>query len=213
MNGENETMKRFLLSALLMGIGCAACSLAAAQTMTFHADGAFAQASFLINNTEVKLAVFLGTDTSGAPSTFLTYNSFAENPDGSATSTSGFGVIPNEAFVAHSLQHFTLNVDTSQINGFSASTCIFPPPTFTLTCTDGSPVGPIQVDWLENGITTSKGFQHLSSTSGSFTELMDLNQDQSSATATGSYLGSRFTDSGLAIVGKSHQSSITTTRN
>ncbi|HXB20227.1 MAG TPA: hypothetical protein VNV88_02540 [Candidatus Solibacter sp.] len=206
-------MKRFLLSALLIGFGLVAVhGPAAAQTETFHARDAFAQTHFDVSGGEVDISVFRGPDGSGGTNTFLSYGSFVENPDGSATSTSGFGVIPSSAFDAQTLQHVTLNVDTSQVAGFRATTCIFSV-TFTVTCTDGSPLGLIQIDWQPNGASSTKSVQHLSFTSGPFTRHLDFDQDESSADASGSYLGSSFTDPGRALVGKARDSTVSITRN
>jgi hypothetical protein len=206
-------MKRFLSSALLIAFGLVAVhGLAGAQTTTFHARDQFAQTHFEINGAQVDISVFHGPAGPAGTNTFLSYGSFAENPDGSATFMSGFGVIPDSAFDAQNLQHFSLNVDTSQVSGFRASTCIFSV-SFTFTCTDGSPLGPIQIDWQPNGINSTKSIQHVSFTSGSFTKRLDFDQDESSADATGSYLGSNFTDPGRALIGKARDSVVTITRN
>jgi len=206
-------MKRFLLAALLIGFGLVAMhGLAAAQTETFHARDAFAQTHFDVNGGQVDISVFRGPDGAGGANTFLSYGSFVEDPDGSATFTSGFGVVPSSAFDAQSLQHVTLNVDTSQVSGFRASTCIFSV-TFTITCTDGSPLGPVQIDWRPNGATSSTSVQHITFTSGPSTSRLDFDQDESSADATGSYLGSNFTDPGRALIGKARDSTVRITRN
>jgi hypothetical protein len=55
--------------------------------------------------------------------------------------------------------------------------------------------------------------EHLGFTSGAFTKKLDSNQDEASADATGSYLGTNFTDPGMASVGKARDSSISITRN
>jgi len=209
-------MKQLLLSAFLAGLGiAAACSPASAQTVTFHGNDAFAQSHFVANGAPVDLFIFSSKDQStGATTIFLDYGSFVENPDGSATSTSGFGMIPSSAFTANNLQHFTLDVDTSQVPGFRATTCIFGgPPTFGITCTDGSPLGLIQVEWQPNGFSSDKMIQHLAFASTPFTRKLDFDQDDSSADATGTYLGAAFTDLGRASMGKARDSSITITRN
>jgi hypothetical protein len=88
-------MKQILRSALLIGFGiAAACSSAYAQTVTFHGNDAFAQTHFVANGAPVELFIFSSKDQSNGTSIFLDYGSFVENPDGSATSTSGFGMIP-----------------------------------------------------------------------------------------------------------------------
>src|SRR2546421_10451503 len=103
-------MKRLVLFAFLVGFGiAAACSPAHAQTTTFHGNDAFAQTHFVVNGAPVDLSVFSSKNQSTGTSIFLDYASFVENPDGSATFTSGFGLIPSSAFTANNLQHFTLN--------------------------------------------------------------------------------------------------------
>jgi len=215
-NGEKEIiMKRLVLFAFLVGFGiAAACSPAQTQTTTFHGNDAFAETHFVVNGAPVDLFMFSSTNQSTGTSVFLSYGSFVENPDGSATSSSGIGLIPSSAFTANNLQHFTLDVDTSQVAGFRATTCIFGgPPAFTITCTDGSPLGPIHVDWQPNGFSTNKMIQHGSFTFGPFTGKTDFNQDDSSADATGSYFGTNFTDPGRASMSKARDSSIRMTRN
>ena len=205
-------MKRFLLSALFIGFGLfAACNLADAQTTTFHGRDEFAQTGFEITGGEVGISVFRGPDGAGGTHTFLDYDSFVENPDGSATFTFGVGLIPSEAFDAHTLQHYTLNVDTSQVSGFRAETCTFA--NFTETCTQGSPLGVIQVSWQQNGVSSSSKIRHLSFTSGAFTRRLDDDEDESSADAAGTYLGTSFTDLGRASMGKARDLSVSITRN
>lgn len=208
-------MKQLLLSAFFVGLGIAAvCGPASAQTVTFHGNDAFAETHFVANGAPVDLFIFSSKDQSTGTTIFLDYGSFVENPDGSATSTSGFGMIPSSAFTANNLQHFTLDVDTSQVSGFRATTCIFGgPPTFGITCSDGSPLGLIHVEWQQNGFSSDKMIQHSTFTSTPFTGKLDLDQDDSSADATGSYLGANFADLGRASMGKARDSSITITRN
>lgn len=205
-------MKRVLAAVFFIGFGLfIACGLAAAQTTVFHGNDATAQTGFQIPGGEVGISVFRGPDGAGGTNTFLDFGSFVENPDGSGSSTFGFGVIPESAFDAHTLQHVRLNVDISQISGFRVTTCTFTPTTFT--CADGGSVGSIQVDWQQNGISSSRSIQHSTFTSGPFTRKFDTDEDISSADATGTYFGTSFTDSGRASVGKARNATVTITQN
>jgi len=205
-------MKRLVSSMLFIGFGLfAACGLVAAQATTFHGNDATAQTHFAVPGGGVDIFVFRGPDGAGGTNTFLDFGRFVENPDGSGSSTFGFGVIPNSAFDANTLQHVTLNVDISQISGFRVTTCTFTPTTFT--CADGGSVGPIQVDWQQNGISSSRSIQHSTFTSGPFTRKLDTDEDLSSADASGTYFGTSFTDTGRASVGKARQSDLTITSN
>lgn len=205
-------MKRVLSAVFFIGFGLfAACGPAAAQATTFHGNDATAQTHFQIPGGEVDIFVFRGPDGAGGTNTFLDFGRFVENPDGSGSSTFGFGVIPESAFDAHTLQHVTLNVDVSQISGFRVTTCTFT--TTTFTCANGGSVGPIQVDWQPNGISSSRTIEHSTFTSGPFTRKLDTDEDRDSADATGTYFGTSFTDPGRASVGKARLSTLTITQN
>ena len=204
-------MKRVLSAVFLIGFGLVAtCGLAAAQATTFHGNDATAQTHFQIPGGGVDISVFRGPDGAGGTNTFLDFGSFVENPDGSGSFTSGFGVIPDSAFDAHTLQHVTLNVDVSQITGFRVSTCTFTRTTFT--CSSGGSVGPIQVDWQQNGISSSRSIRHSTFTFGTFTRKFDTDEDINSADAAGTYFGTSFTDSGRASVGKAREATVTITQ-
>lgn len=207
-------MKRLILFALPIALGLFAVMTAYAQNATFNAKDEFAQTSFEANGAGAGLSVFRGPDGSGGTQTFLDYSSFQANPDGSFTFTDGHGMIPNEAFRADTVQHFSLNADTSQIAGFQATTCTVSfSPTFTETCTDGTPEGPIQVDWQQSETSSIHSIEHLTSTSGPFTRKLDFDEDVSSADASGTFFGAAFSDRFFARIGKAHDSSITITRN
>lgn len=205
-------MKRVLLCSLCIVLGFSVV-LAHAQNATFNAKDEFAQTDFEVNGMEADVFLFRGPNGSGGSQTFLDFGTFRENPDGSFTFSDGHGIIPNEAFKADSLQHFSLNVDTSQVAGFQATTCtvsFFP---FRETCVNGSPEGPIQVDWQQNQASSTRSIEHLTSTFGSFTRKLNFDEDVSSADATGTFFGGAFSDFGFARIGKAHDSSITITRN
>jgi hypothetical protein len=203
-------MKRVLLISLSVALQLSAV-LSHAQN-TFHAKQEDAQVNFDVNGVETDLFLFRGPGGPSGSQTFLDYASFTENPDGSATFTDGHGVIPNEAFTANTLQHFSLNVDTSQVSGFQATSCTVSfSPAFTETCID-APRGIIQIDWQANGGSSTHDIRHFTSTSGPFMRKFDIDGDDSTADATGTFLGSSFTDLGRARIGKARDSTVTITR-
>jgi hypothetical protein len=204
-------MKRFLLFSLSIALQFSA--VVGHTQNTFHGTQEVAQANLEVNGVETDLFLFRGPSGPSGSQTFLDYGSFIENPDGSFTFTDGHGVIPNDAFTANTLQHFSLNVDTSQVSGFKATSCTVSfSPTFHETCVDGTPLGIIQIDWQLNGGSSTHEIQHLTSSSGPFTRKFDIDEDDSTADATGTFMGSSFTDLGRARIGKARDSTVSITR-
>lgn len=204
-------MKRFLLFSLFIALQLSAV-LGHAQN-TFHGSQEVAQTNLDVNGVETDLFLFRGPNGPNGTQTFLDYASFSENPDGSFTFTDGHGVIPNEAFTANTVQHFSLNVDTSQVSGFQATSCTVSfSPTFNESCVNGTPLGVIQIDWQANGGSSTHDIRHSTFASGPFTRKFDIDDDEVSADATGTFLGSTFTDLGRARIGKSRDSTVTITR-
>jgi hypothetical protein len=197
-------MKHHFLFALLLAF--AVCGAANGQrTTTYHAKGAFAQSNF----TNISLSVYTG-DESYNGQNFLIYSTFQENPDGSYSFGSGDGFIPNSAFIANNVEQMSLNVDTSQVSGFNASTCVVQfEPSYTYTCTAG-PYGVIQVNWQANGNSSSSTKSNFQGTEGPYSIHTIDDSDYSSANATGTFLGTSVTDYGSEI-GTSHGSQVSIT--
>lgn len=198
------TLQAILAVALLFLIQQ---STARAQsTTTYTASGAFAQTFFTANNSSVTLFVGRGCIVLPCSSggTFIYW--FAYNSDGSVTE--GDGIIPDGAFQATTLQHMSLNVDTSQVHGFNTTTCTFSGGIFT--CTNG-PFGVMQADWQATEQSSSSNKQDTTTTMGPFTTKTHDDQSVTSGEATGAFLGTAFSDNGGATLGtnKSHTASIT----
>lgn len=196
-------MKLHFLSALLLAFTL---HLNAQTTTTYHGKGAFAQSNF----PNISLSVYSGDNSfNGQP--FLLYSTFAANPDGSYTFSSGDGFLPASDFSANNVTQMSLNVDTSQLSGFNASTCIvYFVPTYSFTCSAG-PYGVIQVNWQKNGSYSSTTKSNQMGTDGPFsTHFLDDSQ-YSSANATGTFLGTSVVDYGSMIC-TSHGSTIMITK-
>ena len=203
-------MKRFLLLSLSIALQFSAV-MGHAQN-TFQAKQEVAQANLEVNGVETDLFLFRGPNGPHGSQTFLDYASFSENPDGSFSFTDGHGIIPNAAFTANTVQHFFLNIDTSQVSGFQATTCTVSfSPTFNETCVD-APRGVIQIDWQANGGSSTHDIRHFTSRSGPFTRKFDIDGDEVSADATGTFLGGTFTDLGRASIGKARDLTVTIMR-
>lgn len=195
-------------SLSLAAVVCLFSSLLAAQSTTsFHssAEAAFALAN--VNGTFIEIEVNRG-DTSAFLETFAT----TSNPDGSVTSTDQFGTIPNADFVNNGLQHMSLNVDTSQVPGFKSVTCTASfTPFFTETCGQG-PLGIIQVNWINNRITTTSFLEEQHLTEGGLEVHKHIDSDATSANASGSYLGLSFPVADLANIQLNRDTTITITQ-
>jgi hypothetical protein len=88
----------------------------------------------------------------------------------------------------------SLSVDTSQIAGFQAETCnVIFQPTYTSTCTPG-PFGLIQLDWQQNGYSSTITKQNLTWTNGPVTSSMRSDSTFASGDATGTFLGTAVVD-------------------
>lgn len=154
---------------------------------TFHADGIFAGLFVSNNGASMFLNVTRGNELTGEQSTFLFYDSFTPTPDG-FISTFGSGLIPSDSFTGGSPARLALNVDTSQVPSFTATTCTFSLTNFTSTCT-GGPEGLINVEWKQDG---NFSFHSVATTQQSFfqaTMQFHGESDQGSATVNGSLLG------------------------
>jgi hypothetical protein len=134
------------------------------------------------------------------------------NPDGTTTTVIGFGNIPNDAFTNQGPSKMSLDVDTSQVAGFSNTTCIFTP---DFTCSP-SPGGPVQIAWRANGLLSEAGTSHSVNTTGPVTEKINGYGSASSADAQGSVLGFTISSTGSAFeagISSGHTHTITITKN
>jgi hypothetical protein len=181
-------MKRNTLLILLLA--SALLVVADAQTTIFKNSGAYARSNF------PNIGVFVGNGefAGGTNQPFLNYSTFTPNPDGSYSYSSGYGNIPNSAFTAKNVDRMSLNVDTSQIAGFQAETCnVIFQPTYSSTCTAG-PFGVIQLDWQQNGYSSTITKQDLTATNGPVTTSMRSDSTFASGDASGTFLGTPVVD-------------------
>jgi hypothetical protein len=198
-------MKQHLLLTVMLAFALFGVANAQNNT-TYHGKGAFAQSNF----PGISLSAYNG-DESYNGQTFLMYSTFTSNPDGSYSYGSGDGFIPASAFSANNLQQMSLNVDTSQVPGFSASTCVATfAPTYTITCSPG-PYGIIQVNWQQNGSVSSSLKENSQSTDGPYSTHVVDDNNYVSANSTGTFLGISVVDD-FSEMGASHGSTVTRTK-
>lgn len=180
-----------------------------AQT-TFHASGEFGETFANVNGTQ--LTVFAARGCTGLPcitsNTILVVDAFTLTPSGSVF-TSGAGVIPDSAFQADSPEHATLNIDTSQVPDFQITSCTFVPGS-GFVCQPGS-LGVIQIEWHRTQTSVNNRLETDHITSGPFVTDTHQNQDFFSAAATGSYLGTNFSDRLRSTIGTNKETTITRT--
>lgn len=198
-------MKSISLAILLLSFA----ALGSAQTVSMQGSGDFAITTLNVNGAFISVLANNGTDASGNPITLLSYQVVTANPDGSTTETSGFGLIPNSAFVSQGTNKMNLTVDTSQVAGFVNETCTFSSAGFNCS---SSPGGLVQVAWTNNNIFTTSDTLHDDETNANITRHLDDRGVSDSADAQGSVLGFTFNDIGSGFdstIGSNHQHNIT----
>jgi hypothetical protein len=190
---------------------CLFSSLLAGQTTvtSFHSTAESAGLNITVNKTGITLSIFRG-DT-GA---FLFYFASTQNSDGSVTQTVANGEIPGEDFTTGGMEHMTLNVDTSQVAGFQSTSCTVTfAPSFSSSCSPG-PLGVIQINWTNNRIfsTSTVLENHETPLSGPIKIDTHVDADQSSADASGSFLGLSFTAPNQGSIDLNRSTTITITQ-
>jgi len=158
--------------------------------------GTFADDTFVIDGYIAHMAVSQDTSTG---QTLLLYNYAFSSPDRSSTFQFGGGYIPNDAVQLNNANVAKLNVDTSQVSGFVATSCTHFPGQIQ-TCTPG-PVGVIQMDWQQDGVMSNRTLSQNWKTFPGARLHTQLNSELSSAHVTGTFLGNSFT-SDLGDIGK-----------
>jgi hypothetical protein len=181
-------MKQLVFSMLFYAV------FASGQAITshdvVHQEGATASLNFSQDGGFFSLNVSRGTvDPGSGPQAFIFYQSFSSLPDGTFSETFASGSLPGDAFQGDSASHLTLNIDTSQVASFTATTCTFTFfPQFIETCVPGA-LGVIQLEWAQS---------HNSTTHSVVSQTQVFNQariethqesDTASASVTGSILG------------------------
>lgn len=186
-----RTMKSRLL-VLLLATSTLAFAESNAPKISTRMSGAFADSTFTISGHNVNLAV---STIGGQEQMLLNYNYSFRSPDGSFTFAFGFGYIPNDMVTINNANVANLNVDTSQVAGFTATTCTSFPGS-PATCTSG-PLGVIQINWHQDEVTSNRTVSEDWKTFPGGRLHTSANSDTSSASVTGSFLGSDFySDSG-----------------
>lgn len=186
--------------------------LATAQAASIRGSGDIANLMASANGTQITLFITSGTDENGNSVTVLSLDVTTPNPDGTATERASFGLIPNSAFKSQRTK-MSLELDTSQVAGFTNLTCIVT--NLTSTCSP-SPGGPVQVAWTSNGISSGTDINHVEIKTAAFTEHLDDQGVANSANAQGSALGVVFNTTGSgfnAFFGSDHIHTITITKN
>ena len=179
----------------------------AQSTSTYNASGAYAESRFKVNNSYVTLFAARGCVANPCATNTGTFiYLFAVNDDTHMV-TQGDGVIPDSAFQANNLQHMSLIVDTSQVPGFHTLTCGFVSGVWN--CSNG-PFGVMQADWQATDQASSTDKEDTDTTIGPFTAKTHTDRKSTSGLATGTFLGTAFSDNSSTTLGtnKAHSSSI-----
>jgi len=198
-DGKGHSMKTRLL-VLLLTLSAFALPQSNAPKISTRMSGAFADSTFTISGHNVNLAV---STIAGQDQMLLNYNYSFRSPDGSSTFAFGFGFLPSDAVTINNANIAKLNVDTSQLAGFTAMTCTFLPGSPS-TCTSG-PFGVIQIDWHHDGVSSNRSVSEDWRTFPGARVHTSANSDSSSASVAGSFLGTNFY-SDLGNIGTNHNS-------
>jgi hypothetical protein len=149
------------VSILAVALSLSACMMAQSaqdnSSKVFHTSGAFAS----MWSPTGSGSVWLYASHTDRPqvSTFLQFDIFTVNPDGSFTDTFGFGTVPEDDLTGNVKKKLTLHVNTSP-NSFQTTTC-----RSNGACEPG-PFGLIQIDFecLKNSrsvVISRRHFVHI----------------------------------------------------
>ncbi len=198
-------MKAITLVAMLL---FATLAMSAQSNTHFvqHQDGLMGTADLFSSGESVFLQVSRGTDFfTGEPTTFIFFFSFADNPNG-FTDTFGVGTIPNDSITGNDPAHVVLDVDLSQLNTVSGSSCTFNFVDFTETC-QPLPLGVVHLEWRQTRSFSLHTVSDQQQTFSNFSLNIHQNSDTASAAVTGSFLGLEISDGG-GQVGINHNSEL-----
>jgi hypothetical protein len=141
----------FLVSTILAARPAAAQTAGAAGVTTVHVRGTVGAVFGALPNggeipSQFSLITQRGTgQTPGSVLTFLTFDVQIPEADG-LTDVAGFGFIPNAAMSGDGTSRVALDVDLSQVAGFSAQSCFAPANGDPVTC-QPAPLGWVHADW------------------------------------------------------------------
>jgi hypothetical protein len=157
-----------------------------APIISTRVSGGFADGTFTINGYIAHISI--NQNPNGQP--LLIYNYVFVSADGSHIFEFGGGYIPNDAFTINNGNVASLNVDTSQVAGFFASSCVST--SSGPTCSSG-PFGVMQMDWHKDGDMTDRSKSEDWKTFPGARLHTQLTTTLDSASFTGSFLGNSFT--------------------
>lgn len=172
------------LPILAVAISLSACMMAqsrqADSSTVVHSSGAFASMETFTGNG----SVFIYATHTDRPqvSTFVQFDIFTFNPDGTVTDTFGSGTVPEDDLTGNVKTKLTLHVDTSP-SSFQTRTC-----RSNGGCEPG-PFGLIQIDFSADGVFTGR---YISEGHREFFQLSERSHydvNYGSALASGSILG------------------------
>ena len=183
---------------------------AVAQSATFHANGAFADAfgcSKSPTSTECFNVDVVTGPVNGQETTFMQYDhSILDLNTGAFQDDSGFGTIPNSVFQLHG-QTDSLNVDTSTVAGFFNQICTVDPNTNIQTCSLSSG-GVVTGTWtVIRNLLTFKNTGTFRAISPNMIEATTGTNESQTALATLNILGAGLANV-TATVGTNHNTSI-----
>src|SRR5438270_8576726 len=142
-------LRKSVRGSIRLAIGLALClslvQISPAQSQTnFKSSGG--SASWVLYSADGSAMsngeVFSNRATGQDPQTFLAM-SFATQTPATLVEVSGYALIPNQAFQGDSTDHMSLDVDLSQVTGFTSCTTDYTN-NKTVTCTD-SPTATISI--------------------------------------------------------------------
>jgi hypothetical protein len=199
-----------LIFALLSAIALSGAT-AVAQSVSFHANGAFASASSCAGQLIVEcFDVFVaGGSVKGQQGTYLEYHHFIDDLTTDVLQRDfGFGTIPNSAFKVQG-QTDVLNVDTNTVAYFFSESCTFGPN--IETCTENVPIGIVTGTWTGIGGFAVQRTGTVRLIFPSFGSVLTTGtDDDSSAVASLTVLGTKLTTT-FAQIGTNHNTTITVT--
>jgi hypothetical protein len=196
------------LSILAVAVTLSTCMMAqstqAPSSRVVHSSGAFV---YMYSPGAGGSQVWLYASHTDRPSvaTFLQFDIFTPNPDGSFTDTFGFGDVPEDVITGSTAKSLTLHVDTSQASSFETMTC-----TSNGVCERG-PFGLIQIDFTADGGFSSRNISENHYEFFQAAERSHYDYRAASALANGSILG-HSVNNGSGQIGTNRGTTITLTR-
>jgi hypothetical protein len=201
-------MKFTVLAAAMLLVSLPTMAQKGGPPLIVHQDGLFGQALLVNDAMSIDLNVSRALDDSGQPETFLVLNTFQETSDGFVF-TFGSGVIPDGSLQGDNPAHVVLDVDTSQLTNFNATTCTAIFVLDTETCVP-TPGGLIHLEWRKINFAVFHETVELETTFPQGRINNHQVADGAAATLTGTVFGLD-ASSGSGQIGINHGSNIAIT--